>query len=1296
MTSFKKPGTWTSFHFFLAIGSILSLLFLILSIVLPVITSSNYYERSLKQLRNKAESIKREFGDVIADMNEKIDILTRSPLPEEKDKVFFLFKNLRMKPESEGVAYYESPGNLVLWLGQVIDLHAASEINGTTIAYRDRKSAFLIRHKASAFLVSVREIDGSRYIVLYKLLAFLPEFKTPYLREYHFLKEGYLENCSIAYWDSREDLSGFEKLFSRYNDEFIGEPQLQREIQTIFFPLRNEKKEIVATVTLSSPSLSSKISSQKEVVLLIFFIMFGTTLTLLLIEIVKSPGFHREKKAHHIFLAIIILGVLRSLFFPLSTLEKLKSSTLFSPSIASFISLGNLTGSPADIFLTSLFLFLITCCFAFYISKRLKKPFRKFSFPLMLALNVISASAVIGLIFIFQEILFRLVFHSNLNLTRFSFNGPLILLHISIVLLFLVIILIAFAGLRWTLLHSPKASYLLLTLFIGFLLFSFVLSKPPWILLFILQAVILFFVFILAHLPYMLRKKRVWLTTIFLATLFIYSSFHNASSIREQTLLQDSLRNIIQSQETWGVFMIRQSLPEIDKRQGSVLTVLKNLDSSDLAHSLWEKTLIAKFNWYSSFEILDAEGEVRSRFSLNVPEVFRLNEPPPSSRDWSIMKERIHFMGITKDFLVSYKDFYEEGALQGRIIIYLSIDYDMLPFLYSANPYFELLRVTSIPSLNQLKLGFAVFDLEGKLLFNPNKISTGIPAGLLARINTPDTHIWSEFSDNAKTFQSLYFKQDDRIYALFLPKKNFLKYSVEFLRLFLVYFATVILCLFLTRILIGAKKFKNPLWSFSNRVYITFVAVSLLPLLFFTYSTRYYFSRIFTQRITEEAEVRADFARRVMQDFVAIQQEEQVSLTIPADDVVFWVGSTISNDVNLYQDGRLISSSRREFIDYGLLPEVIDGEIYYKIQFENNPFYTQMQRIGDYSFHTLTIPYPFQDSLVLISLPFPLEQQEISDATVDLIEFLLFASVFLIIVVLILARGIGGMIVTPIQKLLKGTREVSLGNLETHISHKGHDEMKNLINGFNAMVTNLKTHQQELADMSKKVAAAEMARKVAHEIKNPLTPIQLSAEHLLKVYGESKEDFDKVLRESTSYIISEVENLRKIAHEFLETSKETSLQKERLDLREIIRQTLDPYAKLLSERIEFKESYNGEEFHFMGDRAQMKIVLRNILNNALESIKDKGRVYINLASDNKMLYLEIADSGVGIEREMLDRIFEPYFSTKDAGTGLGLPIAKKIIEDHGGKVHAVSRKEGGIKITINLPKNQDQSEPPVS
>ncbi|MGD0781923.1 MAG: ATP-binding protein, partial [Candidatus Aminicenantales bacterium] len=273
-----------------------------------------------------------------------------------------------------------------------------------------------------------------------------------------------------------------------------------------------------------------------------------------------------------------------------------------------------------------------------------------------------------------------------------------------------------------------------------------------------------------------------------------------------------------------------------------------------------------------------------------------------------------------------------------------------------------------------------------------------------------------------------------------------------------------------------------------------------------------------------------------------------------------------------------------------------------------------------------------------------------------------------------------------IRRLLAGTREATLGNLEIELAYDRRDEMKTLVDGFNAMIRSLKEHQQDLAELGKKAAWAEMARKVAHEIKNPLTPIQLSAEHILRVFEDGHGDFETALRESISYIVSEVENLRRIAQDFLEISREPLPRREPFSLDDLVRETVEPYRKLLAERIDIRESCEGSDFTLTGDRATLKIALRNLLTNAIESIHGRGEIRACVEGRPEELSLSISDTGEGMESGVLDRVFEPYFSTKDAGTGLGLPIAKKIVEDHGGIIQIASRPGRGTSIVLRWPR----------
>jgi len=1222
----------------LIISLALALLFLVLSFTLPRLLSANYYAKSLGLLRVQTKSIKKEFANVIKDQSLKLRRAAAQAFPETTALRFSLFKNLGLDPEIEGIAAYTEDGKLALWFGNVLNFEDVVPGGIPDAVLQEFGQTLLIKDKASSYLVSLHWVNAQTLLVLYRLLAFIPPLKSPYLEEYHFISSRLRKNCSIDYFDFREDVSGYDKIFTRHKDEYIGQPGLQGEIQSIFFPLRNEKNQILARISLHSPAPAAFLLSQKESFVIIFYLLLLAFLALLLIVLFRLPSFFQAQKIWPGMAIVAVLAGLRLLFFPLSQLEKVQSLPIFSPTLAGFFSVGNLTRSPGDIFLTSLCLFVFFSVLSFY-ARKIRRP-RARAARLFFQIFFLALSA--ALLFGIWSFGTRLALHSNLNLLKFSLSGTFILLHLSI--------LLSTAGCFFFILSLLKSA-------IG-------VAPRPW--------------------PAYFKKGIIW-GAIILQLFFVYGALERAISGKERSLTENFLKNTVLSQEDWARFIMDQSFQELDKQRNTLLAYLKNPGiSPGPTHILWKRTLAAKFNWYSGLEILDTEGTTLSRFSLNVPKIFRIGTSLSPRSDWTVSHLTIPFMGKEKDLLVGTKDWDENGTVLGRTIFYLSLDYDMLPFLYSANPYFELLRVNSVPSLNQFDFRMAVFDQNGKILFNPNKISTGLPSALLSSLAPGDRGLWTAFTDKGHKFQLFVFRSGNRFYALFSPKKAFIQKAIDFFKLLFLYGVILICPAVLVYFIYARKKIQHPLWSFANRVYISFIAVALVPLFLFTFFSRSFFSRIFTQQFVEKAEIHANMARSVMDDFIYFQQQEKAEVQTPPEDLMLWISTTIANDVNLYREGRLVSSSRREFFDEGLFPDLVDGEIYYKIQFENNPLYTQKRNIGNFSFQTLTIPYASLGPRLMISLPFPFEQEEISSATQELFEFFLFISFFFIATVLILARGIGAMIVTPIHKILAGTKEASLGNLDFAIDYKPRDEMKTLIDGFNAMIKSLKDHQRELADLGKKAAWAEMARKVAHEIKNPLTPIQLSAEHLLRVYEDKRGDFDQALKESISYIIGEVDNLRRIAQEFLEISKETVLHKEPLAFDDLVRETVEPYQKLLVERIHFKEDLEGQDFHFEGDRAKLKIALRNLLTNAIESIRGRGEIRIRLASRPGLLTVQIEDTGVGIEKDILDRIFEPYFSTKDVGTGLGLPIAKKIVEDHQGSIEIASEPKKGTKITIRF------------
>jgi signal transduction histidine kinase len=1264
------------------IGAALSGLFLLFSFILPRVLTSNYYQNSLQILRGRAESIKREFAILEWRLQRRIGLLISSPFPRETEAIFELFQKSGLNPEVEGAAYYREDGELAVWLGNVIDFRPAFP-----------GASMIVRSKASIYLLASQRIRDTEIVLVTRLLAFRPQLRAPYLEEYQFLSPELRQDCQVDYWDYREDVSGFESFFARHKDEYIGQPRLQSVIQQLFFPLRNDRKEIIATITYSSPSLISIQSRQRDRFLLLSILLLIVSLILLAVDLAKT--FFTAQKNRFLAAALLFLALtgLRLVFFPLSRMEKLRDFPLFSPSLAGFFSWGDLTRSPADIFLTSLLLSLIIGGLALALSDSLK-PGRRARRPLLAwTVSFLLLAVSIASLSVFRTFLSRLISNSNVHLLHFSADVPFLILHLSAAALLFSLLLFAYSAFRAVHLLLPaardSAAVFILSASVFLLLVSRVTSTP----LFIFQLLLLAFLFLLGRRTHLWKKAEFVLAGLMAAALFVYLQVHLDSSARLRSLVQDSLRHTITAQENWADFLLRQSIAEIEKRSPAILSFLRNPDESQFARLLWENTLVAKLNWYSTLEVIDPEGGILSRFSLNIPQLYQPELELPYSQTWEISRLAVPSLGKEREFILGYKDWFLNEEYLGRLTFYLTLDPEILPFLYSANPYFELLKVSSPASLSQLGIGLAIYDARGRLVFNPARISSGLSTELSDNIAAAPEGIWSSFSDRGQKQDAFYFRRHGRVYSLFIPHKSVTTAAVEFIKLLILYLAVAAFFFLLLPSLLGKKRLANIFWSFSSRVYTAFIAITMISLALFSLFSHRFFHRMFTQRFIEKAEIHANFARNIMQDFVTLQQEEGTTLIAPTDDFVLWISSAIANDVNLYREGRLMTSSRREFFDWGLLSELVDGEIYYRITHDNKPFYTQRQKIGTYSFQSLTIPYTIGLSQFLISLPFPFEEQEISGAAEELVEFLTFVSIFFIGIVLAFARGMGRMIISPVEKLLAGTREVSLGNLEITIAHRSHDEMKTLVDGFNAMVENLKKHQREIAELSKKAAWAEMAQKVAHEIKNPLTPIQLSAEHILRVYEDNKGGFDKALRESASYIISEVENLRRIAQEFLELSRETALKKERFDLRDLIREVAAPYQKMLSERVRLREVYEGSDFRLEADRSKIKIALRNIVINAIEAIRGRGEIEIRASRGQDSVRLEIRDTGAGIPNEVLKKIFDPYFSTKDVGTGLGLPIAKKIVEDHGGSIRAESEVGKGTAIFITLPAGPAAGDP---
>jgi two-component system nitrogen regulation sensor histidine kinase NtrY len=226
----------------------------------------------------------------------------------------------------------------------------------------------------------------------------------------------------------------------------------------------------------------------------------------------------------------------------------------------------------------------------------------------------------------------------------------------------------------------------------------------------------------------------------------------------------------------------------------------------------------------------------------------------------------------------------------------------------------------------------------------------------------------------------------------------------------------------------------------------------------------------------------------------------------------------------------------------------------------------------------------------------------------------------------------------------------------------------------------------ELIKAQKVAAWQEVAKRIAHEIKNPLTPIQLSAQRLRKKYFEDSQDFHTIFDESTKIIISEVNSLKTLVDEFSNFARMPAPQPQPLDLHQVLQEVILLYEGAHKD-IQILKDLDSRVPELMLDRDQIKRMFVNLFENAVEALNKRGRIWITSRFDDReqCVRLEVADEGVGIQPEDMDKLFVPYFSKKKTGTGLGLAIVNRIISDHNGSIRVVQNEPRGTRFVIELP-----------
>lgn len=303
-----------------------------------------------------------------------------------------------------------------------------------------------------------------------------------------------------------------------------------------------------------------------------------------------------------------------------------------------------------------------------------------------------------------------------------------------------------------------------------------------------------------------------------------------------------------------------------------------------------------------------------------------------------------------------------------------------------------------------------------------------------------------------------------------------------------------------------------------------------------------------------------------------------------------------------------------------------------------------------------------------------------------LLAFLV-ATAVVVLLASVIGIRIGFGVTKPLYALIKGTREMARDNLEYRIPKGREDEIGLLIESFNKMAEDLKENRRKRLEAEQIAAWREIARRLAHEIKNPLTPIQLTVQQLRDKYPGDDPMYQKLVTDCTEIVTEEVENLRALVQEFADFARMPALTLAPKDLNNLVRDVLRLYPE-----VKIHQNLAPELPILELDAEQIRRVLINLIENGIDAAGEKAEISIETIQNDEEVCLNVSDNGPGVPIEERQRIFQPYISSKDSGMGLGLAVVRGIVEDHRGHISITDAPLGGAQFQIRLPIPETKAE----
>lgn len=482
---------------------------------------------------------------------------------------------------------------------------------------------------------------------------------------------------------------------------------------------------------------------------------------------------------------------------------------------------------------------------------------------------------------------------------------------------------------------------------------------------------------------------------------------------------------------------------------------------------------------------------------------------------------------------------------------------------------------------------------------------------------------------------------------------------------------------------------RSPNPSFKNRISWAISLIIILSMVMVATATILYNIKSFNQRNEKNLSEKLLSVMFELDRDVSLIQGRNSDIDRLTDRLIE-LSNIFYTDINIYStSGALLATSRPEMFEKQLLGRRMNHVAWNEMAFRHSPKFVDNEHIGKMSFLSAYVPIVGSNgkTVAYLNLPYFTKQEELRSELYSIIVAIINIYALLALFAIVIAVLISGQITRPLELIRERISMVNIAGNNEQIQYEGNDEVGQLIREYNRMVDELAWSAKELARNQRESAWREMAKQIAHEVKNPLTPIKLSLQYLVKAKKDGVPDWDQRFEKFSQSLVEQINTLSSIANEFSSFAKLPTANISQVNL-----------YKLLSDIVTLYSGYKNMSFTFtnrlsvepivMADREQLLRVFNNLVKNAIQSIErgKQGTIEILIHEGAySFVRIDVTDNGTGIPDDILPKLFTPNFTTKSGGSGLGLAITREIVHGFGGSIKVSTQISEGTTFSVELP-----------